>query len=81
PLYQYYADTRRLLRKAGDKCCGYHFSDEDFYVFMTAHEWKHYSGSGTGINNGGSGGDDGPGYGGGSGGPVYAPEFRDIWED
>ena len=39
------------------------------------------SGSVTGINNGGSGGDDGPGYGGGSGGPVYAPEFRDIWED
>ena len=51
PLYQYYADTRRLLRKDGDNGCGYHFSDEDFYVFMTAHEWKHYSGSGTGIRS------------------------------
>ena len=51
PLYHYYADTRRLLRKDGDNSCGYHFSDEDFYVFMTAHEWKHYSGSGTGIRS------------------------------
>ena len=51
PLYQYYSDTKRLLRKDEDNSYGYHFSDEDFYVYMTAHEWKHYNGSGTGIRS------------------------------
>ena len=51
PMYQYYADTKRLLIKDEDNHFGYHFSDEDFYVFMTAHEWKHYNGSGTGIRS------------------------------
>ena len=51
PLYKYYADTRRLLRKDDGNSYGYHLSDEDFYVFMTAHEWKHYDGSGTGIRS------------------------------
>lgn len=51
PLYRYYTDTRRLLHKdEGDKY-GYHFTDEDFYVFMTAHEWKHYNSGGTGIRS------------------------------
>ena len=50
-LYRYYANTRRLLRRDDDKKYGYHFSDEDFYVFMTAHEWKHFNGSGTGIRS------------------------------
>ena len=51
PLYKYYADTRRLLRKDDGNSYGYHLSDEDFYVFMTAHEWKHYNGGGTGIRS------------------------------
>lgn len=51
PLYQYYADTKRLLRKDEGNEYGYHFSDEDFYVFMIAHKWKHYNGSGTGIRS------------------------------
>ena len=51
PLYAYYADTERLLKPDADGGCGRHFSDEDFYVYMTAHEWKHYSGSGTGIRS------------------------------
>lgn len=51
PLYKYYADTKRLLRKDEDNNYGFHFSDEDFYVYMTAHEWKHYNGSGTGIRS------------------------------
>lgn len=51
PLYKYYTDTKRLLRKDTDNNYGYHFSDEDFYVFMTAHEWKHYNSSGTGIRS------------------------------
>ncbi|MBP1534305.1 MAG: nucleotidyltransferase family protein [Ruminococcus sp.] len=51
PLYRYYADTKRLLIKDEGNNYGYHFSDEDFYVYMTAHEWKHYDGSGTGIRS------------------------------
>ena len=51
PLYKYYADTKRLLHKDEGNSYGYHFSDEDFYVFMTAHEWKHWSGNGTGIRS------------------------------
>lgn len=51
PLYRYYADTKRLLIKDEGNNYGYHFSDEDFYVYMTAHEWKHYNGSGTGIRS------------------------------
>jgi hypothetical protein len=51
PLYKYYADVKRLLRKDEGNGYGYHFSDEDFYVFMTAHEWKHYNGGGTGIRS------------------------------
>lgn len=49
PLYRYYADIKRLLRKDNGNDYGYHFSDEDFYVYMTAHEWKHFNGSGMGI--------------------------------
>ena len=51
PLYRYYVDTKRLLIKDEGNNYGYHFSDEDFYVYMTAHEWKHYDGGGTGIRS------------------------------
>jgi len=51
PLFKYYADTKSFLRKDEGNNYGYHFSDEDFYVYMTAHEWKHYDGSGTGIRS------------------------------
>ena len=30
---------------------GYHFSDKDFYIFMTAHEWKHYNAYDTSIRS------------------------------
>ena len=51
PLYRYYADTKRLLIKDEGNIYDYHLSDEDFYIYMTAHEWKHYNGSGTGIRS------------------------------
>lgn len=50
-LYRYYADTKRLLCKDNDSEYGYHFSDEDFYVYMLAHEYKHYSAGGTGLRS------------------------------
>ena len=45
----YYADVRaRLVRDEGSRF-GYHFSDEDFYVYFLAHARKHYSECGTGL--------------------------------
>ena len=51
PICRYYADVTRLLRKDDGNSCGYHLSDEDFYVYMTAHEWKHCHENGTGIRS------------------------------
>lgn len=50
-FYAYYQNPKRLMIPDEGSKYGYHFSDEDFYVYMTAHEWKHYNGSGTGIRS------------------------------
>lgn len=50
-LYSYYYDTKSRLIKDNDNNYGYHFSTEDFYVYMTAHEFKHYSSGGTGLRS------------------------------
>lgn len=47
----YYRNIKDILIKDEDNKFGYHFSDEEFYLYMTAHEYKHYSGSGTGIRS------------------------------
>ena len=48
-LYAYYRDAeKRLIRGDG---CERRLSPEDFYVYMIAHEYKHYSGGGTGIRS------------------------------
>ena len=50
-IYTYYIDVKdRLIKDEGNNY-GYHFSLEDFYVYMTAHEYKHYSGKGTGLRS------------------------------
>ncbi|MBR4195457.1 MAG: nucleotidyltransferase family protein [Synergistaceae bacterium] len=50
-IYDYYADVKsRLIKDEGDNS-GNHFSPEDFYVYMTAHEYKHYSAGGTGLRS------------------------------
>lgn len=47
-LYEYYEDVeKRLLGDGYEK----HFSPEDFYLYVTAHEYKHYSVSGTGLRS------------------------------
>ena len=48
-LAGYYADVKKRLLPDAGTSCGRHFSDEDFYIYLTAHEYKHYSNSGTGI--------------------------------
>ncbi len=48
---RYYRDVKsRLILDEGKKY-GCHFSDEDFYIFLLAHEYKHYSGRGTGLRS------------------------------
>ena len=47
----YYKHIKERLLKDPDNQCGYHFSDEDFYIYMTVHEYKHYSQAGTGLRS------------------------------
>ena len=51
PRYAYYAGVRNKLVRDDDKAYGYHFTDEDFYLYLVAHEYKHYKGIGTGIRS------------------------------
>ena len=50
-LNAYYSDVKARLIKEYDKDFCYHFSDDDFYIFMTAHEYIHYSSCGTGLRS------------------------------
>ena len=50
-LIDYYHDVKSRLLPDEGRNYGYHFSDEDFYVYMIAHEYKHYSGGGTGLRS------------------------------
>lgn len=50
-IAEYYRDVKsRLILNEGCQY-GYHFSDEDFYIYILAHEYKHYSGGGTGLRS------------------------------
>lgn len=47
-LYEYYRDVeKRLLGEGYEK----HFSPEDSYLYVTAHEYKHYTDGGTGLRS------------------------------
>ena len=48
-FYDYYKDVKSRLIKDADKDYGYHFSDEDFYIFVVIHAFKHYESGGFGI--------------------------------
>ena len=50
-FYEYYREPLRLMIKDEGNKYGCHFSDDDFYVYITAHEYKHFSGGGTGIRS------------------------------
>lgn len=49
-IYNYYQDVKDRLIKS-ESGSEYHFGREDFYLFMTAHEYKHYYGGGTGLRS------------------------------
>ncbi len=48
-FHRYYADVKDRLVKDEGNDFGYHFTDEDFYIYFTAHASKHYMGGGTGL--------------------------------
>ena len=48
-LAGYYDDIKNKLIKDSENAFGYHFSHEDFYIFMVAHGYKHYMKGGVGI--------------------------------
>lgn len=45
----YYQDVKARLIRDDANGYGYHFSDEDFYVYMMVHALKHFSNCGTGV--------------------------------
>ena len=50
-FYSYYESVKDRLIKDEDNSFGYHFTKEDFYIYMIAHEYSHYSLGGTGIRS------------------------------
>ena len=49
--FDYYKDVKSRLLKDEDNSYGYHFSNEDFYVYMKLHDYKHYSDGGIGVRS------------------------------
>ena len=50
-IYEYYRNIRSRMIKDDGYCYRYHLSPEDFYIYMIAHEYKHYSNGGTGLRS------------------------------
>ncbi len=50
-FYIYYSKIENYLVKDNGKNYAYHLTDEDFYIYMTAHEYKHYNLGGTGLRS------------------------------
>lgn len=48
-MQEYYRNVKDRLIANNEKGYGYHFSTEDFYVYMLAHSYKHYKRNGTGL--------------------------------
>ena len=49
--YPYYANVKDRLIKDEGNGYGYHFTDEDFYIYFFAHAAKHFNGAGTGLRS------------------------------
>ena len=47
----YYQNVKVRLHKDANSNYGYHFTDEDMYVYMTTHACKHFEGDGHGVRN------------------------------
>lgn len=45
----YYSDIKEKLIKDDNNSFGYHFKEEDSYIYMMTHGYKHYNSGGTGL--------------------------------
>lgn len=50
-MVDYYQDVKSRMIPDGPGTFGHHFSDEDHYIYMTAHAFKHYSDHGVGLRS------------------------------
>ena len=50
-IADYYENVKSRLIPDGGSSFGYHFSSDDLYVYLTCHEYKHFSNSGTGLRS------------------------------
>lgn len=50
-LAQYYRSVKEKLIRKPDKKFEYSMTDEDFYLYIVAHIYKHYAGKGTGLRS------------------------------
>ncbi len=50
-ISRYYLDIKERLVQDETDPYRFHFRDEDFYIYMIAHEYKHYSVGGTGLRS------------------------------
>lgn len=48
---EYYANVKERLIPDCGRHFGYHFKEEDFYIYMTTHTYKHFDGAGTGLRS------------------------------
>ena len=51
PCHLYYRDVEKRLIPDKDGSFGRHFSTDDLYLYLTAHEYKHYRHGGTGLRS------------------------------
>ena len=50
-LYKYYDNIKNKLIKEDNKDYKFKFTPEDFYIYITAHEYKHFCKGGTGLRS------------------------------
>lgn len=50
-IFEYYRDVKNRLIKDEENHYGYHFGINDLYIYLTAHEYKHFSSGGTGLRS------------------------------
>lgn len=49
--YDYYKDIKTKLKIVKEGCLEYRFTQEDFYIYMIAHMYKHFTHFGTGLRS------------------------------
>ena len=50
-MADYYRGIKSRMLKDDNNEYGYHFSNEEYYLFMLAHEYKHFTDGGTGVRS------------------------------